>query len=214
MSNDPVHPPDLRSACRSGRAIFLLLAAFLLGLTTDLLLKHWAFANLGPEPVDIPAVLHGLEPLPHNHITLVPGVLSLKLTLNTGAVFGLWSGYRIMFILATALAVGVVAWFFCASRARQWVVHIALGMVLAGAMGNLYDRWEHHAVRDMLWLFPDVMLPFGLAWPGGIRDVYPWIFNIADVLLLVGIAVLLIRSFLPDPVPRPAPSSTNADSAH
>jgi lipoprotein signal peptidase len=56
----------------------------------------------------------------------------------------------------------------------------------------------------MLWLFPDVKLPFGLAWPGGSRELYPWIFNLADVWLLAGIVLVAIRSLrvdTPDPKP-------------
>ncbi len=198
MTDVETAKPATRSACRSGRAVTLFFVVFIAALVADLSLKTWAFAELGPEPVDIPAVLDGIEPLPPDTVTIVPGVLSLRLTLNTGAVFGMWSGYRSMFIITTAVAIAVVAFFFCTSRERQWVVHTALALVLAGAIGNLYDRWQYHAVRDMLWLFPDVELPLGLSWPGGVRDVYPWIFNIADVALLVGIIALLIRSFLPD----------------
>jgi lipoprotein signal peptidase len=65
-------------------------------------------------------------------------------------------------------------------------------MILAGALGNLHDRIHFNAVRDLLWLFPGLTLPFGLHWPGGQSGLYPWIFNIADVALLVGVALLLI----------------------
>lgn len=191
-------------AHRSASAVALFAAVFALGLAADLALKAWAFDALGPAPVDIPAVLAGREPLPHDSITLVPSVLALKLTLNQGAVFGVMSGYRIFFIVATVFAVGVVAYFFCTSRASERLTHIALAMVLAGAIGNMYDRMVYFAVRDMLWLFPDVNLPFGMAWPGGARDVYPWIFNIADALLLIGIGVLAVRALF---TPQPAKSA-------
>ena len=45
-----------------------------------------------------------------------------------------------LFILASVLAVGFVAYMFATSQRKQWVVHLALGLVLAGALGNLYDR--------------------------------------------------------------------------
>ncbi|NJS15352.1 MAG: hypothetical protein HC788_13065, partial [Sphingopyxis sp.] len=67
-----------------------------------------------------------------------------------------------------------------------------LGLVLAGALGNLYDRVVYGAVRDMLHMFPGVELPFGWTWPNGLRDVWPWVFNGADVSLLVGVGVLLM----------------------
>src|SRR5690606_34234449 len=58
----------------------------------------------------------------------------------------------------------------------------------------LYDRMTYNAVRDLLWIFPDVHLPFGLSWPeffGGSTQVFPWIFNIADVALNVGVMMSL-----------------------
>ena len=72
-------------------------------------------------------------------------------------------------------------------------------MILSGALGNLYDRFMFAAVRDMFWLFPRVELPFGWHWPnmiGGGKEVYPWIFNLADVYLVLGIPLILIYNWL------------------
>jgi signal peptidase II len=71
----------------------------------------------------------------------------------------------------------MILWVFATSKARQWVVHLSLGMITAGALGNLYDRAVHHGVRDML--------QFYVNW-------YPWIFNLADVLLCVGVPLLML----------------------
>ena len=38
-------------------------------------------------------------------------------------------------------------------------------MILAGALGNLWDRVMYDAVRDLFLLFPGVNLPFGWSWP-------------------------------------------------
>jgi hypothetical protein len=40
-------------------------------------------------------------------------------------------------------------------------------------------------------------LPFGLRWPGGSPELFPWVFNVADVLLLAGMAILLFTSQRP-----------------
>ncbi|MCH8259484.1 MAG: signal peptidase II, partial [Planctomycetes bacterium] len=72
-------------------------------------------------------------------------------------------------------------------------------LILAGAIGNLYDRVMFGMVRDMLWLFPGVKLPFGLTWPGGGSDeLYPWVFNIADASLLVGLGILMLGMYRED----------------
>lgn len=157
------------------RIIFLLAlaAAFLAG---DLFLKHWAFANV------------------RDIRTVIPNVLDLRLTLNRGAVFGIGQGYVFVFVIITFIAVALIGYALLTSRRRQWVFQLALMLVLAGALGNLHDRIMLHAVRDMLLIFPDSHLPFGWHWPGGRTELYPWIFNLADVYLNIGIGTLIVRS--------------------
>jgi len=111
-------------------------------------------------------------------------------------VFGLGRGAQWLFVLISLVAIAIVLISFARSQARNRWLHIALALILAGALGNLYDRLRFCAVRDMLYLFPDVRLPFGWAWPGtGLRDVYPWIFNIADVALVCGVLLVLALSW-------------------
>ena len=45
-------------------------------------------------------------------------------------------------------------------------------------------------MRDLLYLFPGLSLPFGWSWPNGATEVYPWIFNIADSALVCGVVVM------------------------
>jgi len=163
-------------ARRSRAAVTLFLCLFVAALAADLTLKSWAFHHYSKvQPPDV----------------LIPSVLAIKLTENRGAVFGLWQGQRAVFIVASVIAVAAVGWFFATSRARDRWLHIALALILAGALGNLYDRLTLQHVRDMLYLFPDIHLPFGWAWPGGATDLYPWIFNLADVYLTIGILLVM-----------------------
>lgn len=131
-----------------------------------------------------------------DQIVLVPDVLALRLTLNRGAVFGLGQGYGWVFVSFTVLALVAIGAFFIKSPVSFWPAHLSLTLIAAGALGNLYDRLLFPGVRDMLCLFPDVEMPFGWHWPGGERAIYPWIFNPADVYLLAGITVILIRYVL------------------
>jgi signal peptidase II len=77
--------------------------------------------------------------------------------------------------------------------------HIAIGLILAGGLGNLYDRMVFGAVRDFLHMLPGWELPNGWMWPGNTTsEVFPWVFNVADVLLLAGMALFVVTSFAED----------------
>jgi signal peptidase II len=64
---------------------------------------------------------------------------------------------------------------------RQWFYQIVLGMLMAGVLGNLYDRLMFGYVRDMVYALP--------RW-----GVFPWIFNVADSLLCVGVGIMIVYS--------------------
>ena len=71
-------------------------------------------------------------------VTLLGGLLTLRLVRNPGAAFGVAQGLTIAF---TVVAVGVVVVILRLSRrlrSTPWA--IALGLVLGGAVGNLVDR--------------------------------------------------------------------------
>lgn len=187
-----------RLAGRSGVAIARFVLVAIAVFAADLVIKHYAFAHVAgmPVTVDEGELLSHAHIPDHHAVTLVPKVLALKLTANEGAVFGIAQGGRLVFIAVSVLAVAVIGTIFVRSGARMWGLHTALALVLAGAMGNLYDRMAFGAVRDMFWLFPEVKLPFGWTWPGGSDDAYPWIFNLADVALLGGIAILMVVMYI------------------
>lgn len=196
-STDPTDRPPL--AGRNRRAIKWFLIALVVLLAGDLLTKQWAFHSLADRPIEIERVLDGAQRLPPDAVIVVPHVLALKLMLNTGAVFGLGEGLRWIFVAVSVVAVLVISYFFYVSRPEQRVAQLGLAMILAGALGNLYDRVRFGAVRDLLWLFPGVELPAGLSWPSGSRQLYPWIFNLADTYLLIGILLVLLCSMLQRP---------------
>jgi hypothetical protein len=57
-------------------------------------------------------------------------------------------------------------------------------------------------------MLPRRELPMGISWPGGSTEVFPWVFNIADVELLAGMALLLIHVQLADRRERLASTAT------
>lgn len=178
-------------------AIVLFVVTTLAVLAGDLLLKYAAFHTVAGEPVVLDPAHPERPGIPdHPGVDVVPGVLSLRLTTNTGAVFGLGKGGRWLFIVVSVIAVVVISRIFWRSPAGARGFHLALGLILAGALGNLYDRFMYSAVRDMLHLFPGAELPFGWAWPGGTTALYPWIFNLADAALVVGVLGVLAITWL------------------
>ncbi|MEK6674098.1 MAG: signal peptidase II [Planctomycetota bacterium] len=82
---------------------------------------------------------------PSETVTVVPNVLEFRRSLNDGAVFGSFTGYVGLFIAASVFALGFVIYLFAAGKHKQWAQQLALGMILAGATGNLYDRWTQVA---------------------------------------------------------------------
>ena len=142
--------------------------------------KHWWVLSSRAHP-EVPA-----SAIPrHDPIEVIPGVLNLQLTINTGAVFGIGKGFRTGFLIIGVLAIGVIGYTFYRTSQKDYIFQIALAMILSGAIGNLYDRYFFAAVRDMLHMLPSTGL-------------WPWIFNIADVALVVGVTVILIRSLAVD----------------
>jgi signal peptidase II len=115
-------------------------------------------------------------------IRFIPGWLHFTYTENRGAVFGIGQGQRPLFLVVSVLAIGFLSYLF-ATSGRQRFYQFVLGMLLAGVLGNLYDRYHYGHVRDMIHALP--------RWP----NAFPWIFNIADCLLCVGVFFMLVYSF-------------------
>lgn len=220
----PAAPPPAAAradpAWASRRAWATLLAVLLVALVTDLLSKELAFARIAPVPVELDrrAVLDAAEGergvaelIPrHRPVTVVPHVLELTLVLNRGAVFGLGQGQRWLFIVFTLLALAVGLWAFARwTHSRQWLTHAALGLVLGGGLGNLYDRIAFACVRDFLHPLPGVTLPFGIRWPNGSTEAWPYVSNLADLYLILGIAGLVIHLWRADRAHAPLTTGEN-----
>lgn len=131
---------------------------------------------------------------------------------NQGALFGFGQGMTWLFALLSLVAIAfVIYWLFIRGEARSWWLTVTLSLIMAGALGNLYDRLYLHrcvnelgkplyGVRD----FIDCTIPF-LRWNGGLSfstiAEYRWpIFNLADTFLVTGAIMLTLYSlFVPVP---------------
>jgi signal peptidase II len=132
----------------------------------------------------------------HRTVDFIHGWLQFEYIENPGAVFGIAPGRTGMFIAVSILAVVFLTYLFSTS-AGKWFYQIILGLLLAGVLGNMYDRIEMGQVRDMIHALP------GWHWPDAVRhvlrflqpEVFPYIFNVADTLLCTGVGLMLIYSF-------------------
>lgn len=212
-SAKPAPPPDTKPvtagagvfASSSPKAWATLLITVVLGLVIDLYSKYLAFERVAGRPVviDREDVLRlmssgsgtrglGLGALipRHEPVQVVPSLLDFTLVLNPGAVFGIGAGQRVFFIAFTGAAVAFALYVFTKwTRPRDRAAHVALGLLISGGLGNLYDRLVYACVRDFIHPLPGVQFPFGLS-PFGSREVWPWVSNIADLFLLIGIFML------------------------
>ncbi|MGH2444491.1 MAG: signal peptidase II [Candidatus Limnocylindria bacterium] len=97
---------------------------------------------------------------------------------NTGAAFSLFPGATWLFFVVTALALVMIAYFHRAFLGRSAWIHVVLGAVLAGTLGNLTDRIRFGYVVDF------ISVGFG-------ETRFPT-FNVADSAVVVGIGLLVL----------------------
>lgn len=202
----PAAPPPHRppSPAKSPRAWLVLLCVVAFSIVADLWSKAAAFKHIAPVPVvverdavlslaaDNPRQIGRLVP-PHDPITVVPHVLDLTLVLNPGAVFGIGPGQRGFFVAFTVIAIAFGLWMFARwTTPKDHWAHAGIALVLGGGLGNLYDRLAYGCVRDFLHPLPGIKWPFGLRPLGGNGELWPYVSNVADAFLLIGIGILLI----------------------
>ncbi len=121
----------------------------------------------------------------------VTGPLEISHVQNSGIAFGLFSQATSMVIVLTSTMVLWMVFFFAHSGARHPLLPAALGLVVGGSVSNLFDRVTNGYVTDFV--------DFGF-WPS---------FNLADLFIVLGVAVLIFFLIAPD---RYLPRSTGDTS--
>ena len=111
----------------------LFMALVVLGVALDLGTKSWIFGRLG---VTTPRLRGDSDP-----IVLIPGIFGLTTSLNEGALFGMGQRMTPLFAALSVLAFcGIGYWLVFGGAGRdRWLV-VALAFIMAGILGNLYDR--------------------------------------------------------------------------
>lgn len=109
-------------------------------------------------------------------LLIIPGILHITPTENTGSVFGLFKGQQIPLIVLTIVVIAVILYFiFSRKLPEDKLARVCATLLLAGAIGNLIDRVMRGAVFD----FIDFQV-----WP---------VFNLADAMITTGVAGLIFR---------------------
>ncbi|MFL5799947.1 MAG: signal peptidase II [Actinomycetota bacterium] len=119
--------------------------------------------------------------------TLIPGVLQLQYTENSGGAFGVFGGAVWLFLTATLLVCAVIV--FASFNLPNRTLGVALGLVLGGATGNLTDR----AIRGTGFFGGRVIDFLAFARSPRARPVWP-VFNLADAAIVAGAALILLAS--------------------
>ena len=148
---------------RGGRLAAVLYGIAATAYLADRLTKVWAERVLATRPP----------------LQLLPGVLQLNYTTNSGGAFSIGGSAPWVFAAASLIVIGVIL--VASFRISRPAFAVALGLVLGGALGNLTDR----VVR-------------GPGLSGRVVDfidLHVWpVFNLADSAIVLGAAILVAAS--------------------
>jgi signal peptidase II len=129
----------------------------------------------------------------HAPVRLAP-VLDVVFAKNPGISYSLLPAHSpgarwalVAFTLAATLGIGMWLW-----RTPTRLPALGLGLVLGGALGNAIDRFAYGWVADFYYFH--------------VGKFHWYVFNLADVAIVVGVALLLVDSFV---LARPATAETS-----
>ena len=118
---------------------------------------------------------------------LIDGFLEIEYCENNNGMMGIFSflnNGRLVFIVATVIILaGMTVYLFLSKNRGKWL-NTAIALIISGAIGNFIDRLftDGGYVRDMI----HVIIDFGNG------EIFPYIFNVADISLVVGAIMLII----------------------
>jgi len=122
--------------------------------------------------------------LPEKVRVQVTDFFDLVMAWNKGVSYGLFQaegmGGVILLILFALLVVGGLSLWL--ARVTHWRMALAIGLVIGGALGNVYDRFVYGAVADFFSFH---------AW-----GYYWYIFNVADIWIVLGVMLIFLDSML------------------
>jgi signal peptidase II len=124
----------------------------------------------------------------HRGAVKVTPFFDLVLAWNVGISFGWFQNDSpaAQILLMGIKAVAVIVLAIWMARSRTALATVALGLIIGGAIGNAIDRFAYGAVVDFALFHLQI----------GEKDLNWYVFNLADVAIVAGVAALLYDSFL------------------
>ena len=114
-------------------------------------------------------------------IKIIKGFLYITYVKNTGAAFSIFRNNTIFLIILSILVIGLLFYYLNKKEKITKLENISYGLILGGAIGNLFDRILYGYVID----FIDIYI---------FKYDYP-VFNIADMAIVIGVIILVIDLF-------------------
>ena len=115
-------------------------------------------------------------------IPIIENIFHITYIENPGAAFGILANQRMLFLILTAVIVGVMIYLYCSLSNKKSLTAISLGIVVSGAIGNFIDRFMQGTVTDFL----------------DFRIIDFPVFNVADIAVCVGALMLIIHFLITD----------------
>ena len=139
-------------------------------IVLDQLTKAWIISGLSLQEV--------------GRIPILPPILNFSWVENTGVSFGLFGGGEARWglaIFSVIVSAGLAWW---ATQSNRRLLITAIGFVMGGALGNVIDRIRFGYVVDFI------------DFSG--TGVFPWVFNVADSAITIGVILLILDSLMSD----------------
>ena len=109
------------------------------------------------------------------------GFLRITLVYNEGGVFGIFQGYKNIFLVISFIVLFLMVAYYIYEKNKSMLFCSAMALITSGAIGNIIDRLmpDRPGVVDFISI--------------GVDGVYRWpTFNIADTCIVIGAAILIV----------------------
>jgi signal peptidase II len=121
-------------------------------------------------------------------IPLIRNFLAITYVRNPGAAFGMLPHRTVFLIIVTVLITGFIIYLYQVVPAGYTALRLGLALQVGGALGNLIDRARNISVVDFIDL-----------------KFFPPVFNVADIAVVIGVAIFIIAFWRNTPLPRSRP---------
>ena len=143
------------------KLILISLIALVIDMLSKVLVKHFIFLG--------------------QRIKIIKNLFYITYVKNTGAAFSIFRNNTLFLIILSIVIIGLLFYYLSKKIYLSKLENISYGLILGGAIGNLFDRIIYGYVID----FIDIYI---------FKFDYP-VFNIADMAIVIGVIILIIDLF-------------------